>query len=314
MSLLDRTFVIILVSVIAMAAVAMAFVPAEPLLGLAALPIFLFAEIFLFLVLLLVMNPRATIGMAFGGAVVFVMLRALCSLVGGMLVSLSSTIPLEDALLVWMNPIPAIVQVLLLAVAGPYILAAAVPELVGRQEAERILGDPAAAARQASPPPSAATVGPESTPTGGFIQVFSYEELGAIMRKTPGLEGFMVVSSEGLIVWRDLPLRIDVDRLAAHSTQHSQDLADLMLDVGLSRVRRVLVEARDHIFFQTALNGNFSLILIFSGQVPTQDIFARIPIMAKSTREFLQWRYPRLHVRPSGQMEQPVAPMTFETA
>ncbi len=297
MSLFNRTLVLILVSLIAMSAVAMAFVPIGSPFGLTALPVFLILETLIYWLLLLVMNPRATLGMAWGGALIFVVLRAGCSLIGGGAGGLVSGMGLEESLLVWINPLPAVIQLMLLAFAGPYLLAATVPELVGPHETERLLGDQAPGGAAA---PAQAGGGPvqESTPSGGFIQVFSYEELAATVRKSPGLEGFLIVSNEGLIVWRDWPIRIDVEYLAAHTVRHAQDLGELMLTSGLSRVRRVLVEGRDHTIFFTPISSNFSLILIFSGKVPTQDIFARIPVLAKTTREFLQWRYPALRVRP----------------
>ena len=299
MSLFDRTFVIILVTLIAMAAVAMAFVPLPNPFGLTALPVFLILETLVYWLLLLVMNPRATLGMAWGGALVFVVLRAVCSLVGGWAGGLITDPGMELSLLVWIHPVPAVIQLVLLAFAGPYVLAATVPELVGSHEADRLLGGRVESARAAT----AATTPPgvqESTPSGGFIQVFSYEELAATIRKSPGLEGFVIVSGEGLIVWRDWPIRIDVEFLAAHTVRHSQDMGDLMLEAGLSRVRRMLIEGRDHTLFCTPISSNFSLILIFGGRVPAQDIFARIPVLAKTTREFLQWRYPSLGVRSHG--------------
>lgn len=242
-------------------------------------------ELVVYFIAMMVTNPRATIPMAAGSAVVLVIIRALCGAVGGVAASLIDASPAESVnpLTGWLHPIATVIQGVTMLIAGPFLLATILPDLVGSDQVEKLLGTP-----------KKVTSGMDSNPTGGFVQVFSFEELGAQIKKCHGLEGFVIYSNEGLVVWRDLPMRIDLDVLTAQVLKHSMGLGALFSDSGLTKVRRVMVESREHFLFATTLNQNFGLILLFSGRVAPEEILARIAVLAKTTREFLQYKYPAL--------------------
>ncbi|MBI1292626.1 hypothetical protein GC173_15520 [bacterium] len=288
MTTVDRNVVVTLLILIELVAVAAALAPITPYDNLAVLiPLVLMIETVVYFIASMVANPRATIGMAFGTAVLFVIVRAVCGIVGGIIYG--SSLAGESASTVqfaaWTNPVAVIVQVATLVLAGPYMLAVVFPDLLGRDAVERISG-------KAASPVGGTTL--ESNPAGGFIQAFSYEELGAFIRKSHGIEGFIIYSQEGLVVWHDLPLRIDIDRLTARVLSSSVQVGDIMQDNGLTKVRRVMVETREHFLFATTLNHNFGLILLFNSKVTPEEILSRIAVIAKSSREFLQWKYPAL--------------------
>lgn len=258
----------------------------------ALIPVVIALEMIVYFVAAMVSNPRATIGMAAGTAFVLAVVRAVCASIGGILYFLiAGKGSAADFLWVWGNPIVTVVQVAIMVLAGGYLLAMTVPDLLGQAQAAALLG--IGAKKQQDQP----RTGLDANPTGGFIQVFSFEELAAVVKKSHGIEGFMLVSTEGLVVWRELPLRVDVDSLSAKIFGHSQAIGSLVEDSGLTKVRRLMVESREHFLFATTLDQNFSLILLFNGRVAPEEILSRIAVLAKSCREFLQWKYPSLPLR-----------------
>lgn len=264
----------------------------EPIGGATLFPVFFAIEIFVFFVASMVGNPRATIGMAFGSALLLTVTHIVCSLVGTILGFVAVTA--EEAVnpfRSYINPIPFVLQLVLLVFAGPYMLASLLPDLIGKKEAAELLGG------KAEPAKSTSEKKVDASPTGGFIQVFSYAELSGQLGKIPGIEGFILVSNEGLVVWREFPLRIDMDSLASRFLSHSDLVSGFVEKAGLTKVRRVMVESREHFLFSTTLDQNFSLILIFNSSVSSESIMSRIAVITKTCREFLQWKYPSLPIR-----------------
>ncbi len=257
-------------------------------------PIVVAVEIGLYFLLTLFTNSRMTIGAVFGLSIALVIFRCVGSMIGFSLQHIllsdqSGTGP--AALQFWIgNPIAVAVQVVTLILVTPHVLEALTPDMVDKEFRNKLSGS----ATPVQTATSHHTV--DSNPQGGFIQVFSFEELAAVVRKAPGLEGFLIFSQEGLIVWRDLPMRVEVDEIAARLMSKSDQIGNTMGAAGLSKMRRLMIESREHLIFITALNQNFGLILLFNGRTKMSDCEGRIGILAKTAREFLQWKYPGLSV------------------
>lgn len=291
MTTVNKNWLVLLGALSLLTAIAMALAPAGPVFeALTTAPIIIGLECLVYFLAALVLNPRATIGMGVVTAIAYAVVRLVCSLIGAGLYSAIahdvSNFSLDGP---YMHPVVVVLQVLVLVLAGPYVLATTVPELVGLEESRRLRGDGPTERPQAS-----VTTSMETSPSGGFIQVFSFEELTAVLRKSPGLEGFIVYNEEGLVVWRDFPLKVDLDVLTASLLGHNIALGHLMVNSGLTRVRRMVLESREHYLLATTLNQNFGLILLFNNRTPQQDIQSRLAILAKTAREFLQWKYPSL--------------------
>lgn len=252
---------------------------------------FIFGEFIAYFVAGMVLNPRATLGMAAGGAFVLAIVRILSTLLGGIAYQVlggsGDNGAAYEVLSSLANPLSTIVQVALLLLVGPYVLAALVPDLVGPDEAARLLGQ---AKARTEPTPGSH----ETSPAGGFVQVFSFEELAGVFKKSHGLEGFAIFSTEGLVVWRDVPMRMDLDAVVARTLDHCNAVGVVLMDNGLTKVRRVTIDCREHTLVVTNLNHNFGLLLLFSSRVAGEEVASRIAILAKTCREFLQWRYPSL--------------------
>lgn len=293
MTAFDKNVLLVLLTLAALITIPMGLADLRPPSGgLGIFPIVIFVEALIYFIAAMVLNSRANAMMAIGTAVFMLLVRAVCSFIGAIAYG-AFAVAAEgaDLAMIWVNPAAAVIQVLILVVAGPYLLAMTVPDLIGRNEAEQLKGGDATAAAARRP---AASGSMESVPTGGYVQVFSFEELAAQLKKSPGLEGFIINNDEGFIVWRDLPMNLDADVLTARVVESTRSLGSLMAGSGLSRVRRVGIESRDHTLYAGPLNQSFGLILIFSARSSAEETQSRVQMLMKTAREFLQWKYPAL--------------------
>lgn len=264
------------------------FPPAYENLGSAALLIALIEWVVYFIASML-SNSRIGAGRGFVLALFMLLARFLLGILAGVMLTLPLNMVIAEATLrAWVgNPIGVVLQMLGIMLVTPHIVRALAPGLVSEEMNELMEGGKA-------PGSSAAFEGREGlemTPMGGFIQVFSFEELQSILRKCVGMEGFILYSSEGLVVWKDMPIRLDMDMLVARIQTISDQLGKSVEDLGLTRSRKVVIESREHYIFNTRLNSNFGLIMVFSSAVKLEECWPRLGVMAKTVREFLQWKY-----------------------
>lgn len=293
---LSRTWAIGIALLVSMLAVPLAFAISGSFLSnpSAALPVVLIIEFFIYFASALFSSPRARMSTSLAIAILLLTARALCSIFAGFAAALMLEGAAPSILSIWVGSIPsAVLQVLLLLISGFHLISALMPDLLEPDVRARLEGD----AEIKAPAYGGRNVpGERGSPSGGFVQVFGYDELSGVIRKTPGLEGFVIYSAEGLVVWRDLPMRIELDSLVAKMLSNSDLVGATVEDAGLSRVRRIMVESRDHFVFTTALNSNFGLLLVFNSRVSTEEVIGRLSYIAKTAREFLQWKYPTLPV------------------
>lgn len=284
MTAIDRNVVLVGMTLVALAAIAAAFSGSSA--GASGMIVLIIlGELVVYFIALMTMNKKATIGMAASGAFALTVTRALCSLIGGMAYGVLSGNTGGNFTGAWMDLVPAVIQAVLLIIAGPYLLAVIMPDLIGIQSGEL----------RGEKPKTAKTPGSlDTAPSGGFIQLFSFEELSSVIKKSHGIEGFIIYSQEGLVVWKDIPLRMDTDVLTAKMVSANAGMTALMSETGLTQVRRMMVESRDHLLFTATLNQNFGLILLFNIRSSPEENLTRIAMLAKTTREFLQWKYPSL--------------------
>ncbi|MEQ8821232.1 MAG: roadblock/LC7 domain-containing protein [Sumerlaeia bacterium] len=299
---LSRSLVLVLLFLLGIVATAMAFAGTVPIFENVGnvVPLVLAAEIVLYFFLTLFTNPRIPLVSTIVLSVGMALFRAIACVLGSAAASAFSEgqlQPIEGWMVAWIgNPIGVLIQFILLALAAPHFLEMVFPDMIGRETRQKLLGSssrPVESNRSAQNPMS------DSNPSGGFIQVFSYDELTAVIRKSHGLEGFIIYNNEGLIVWRDLPIRLESDRLVAKLMALHDQLADVVEASSLSRVRKVMVESREHLVFITPLNQNFGMIMVYNQSTTPSESFTRLAVIAKTTREFLQWKYPGLPVTAS---------------
>ncbi|MCB2153547.1 roadblock/LC7 domain-containing protein [bacterium] len=301
----NRLTALVIITFLGLVAIPMAFASTPVLFESAAVmvPVVLVAELLIYFILTLVTNPRMTIPTVAVLAVTMALARAVASVIGAGIASWILGTQGTGAgaevsyLVAWAgNPMSVISQALLLVLVTPHILESAIPELVGPELREK-LGSTTPIERPTQKGGGTAHV--DTMPSGGFIQSFSYDELAGVIKKSHGLEGFLIYNSEGLIVWRDFPLRMDLDRLVAKITSLQRQMGAVVEDAGLTRMRKVMVESKEHLIFITDLNQNFGLVMVYNSQVSPEDCYTRLAVISKSAREFLQWKYPSLPVTAS---------------
>ncbi|MDX2175120.1 MAG: roadblock/LC7 domain-containing protein [Candidatus Sumerlaeia bacterium] len=256
------------------------------------LPIVVILELVLYFGFTLFSSPRATLGNSMTVAILFFLVRLAACMAA--FIPASGLVDEASFAGLWAgNPVSVALQVLLLMSLGGHALAHLAPGFLPADVLARLGGgSESRVSRDANPRPQASPH--SSSAAGGFVQVFSYEELSGTLRKTQGLEGFVIYSNEGLVVWRDLPMRIEVDSVVAKVMSLTDQFNAVMDGSGLTRVRRVMVESKEHFLFTTPLNSNFGLMMLFNSGTSTEEILARIAFVSKTTREFLQWKYPAL--------------------
>lgn len=250
-------------------------------------------ELIVYFLGILLSNPSVGPGRALFMGLFLCVIRLFLSGISGIFMMLLINVSLEEATLrSWVgNPAGAFIQVFLLMLVAPHALQGIAPGLVS--DSMRSLMDPnAAQAPTASG--NRAEYASQAEPVGGSIQVFSFQELQSIFRKSVGMEGFIIFTSEGLVLWKDMPIRLDVEALVARTNTLAEAMGGTVESFGLNRVRKVVLESRDHYLFQTRLNPNFGLIMVFASGAKIEDCWVRLGIMAKTTKEYLQWKYPNL--------------------
>lgn len=299
MIVVSRSQAVTLLAIVALVAVpwAMSF---SPMLAISdpgvMIPLLLAVELLVYFILSMVANPAASLGAVIGLSVLMVLARLCCVVVGvslaGWLGDLSTPVP-DTIASVLSNAFFFLLHLMIVLIASAHVVDAMLPDYFTEDGKQRLRGDEAPLAEA---PATTMRVGaaPEHSAKGGFVQVFSFEELSGVLRKSSGLEGFLIYNTEGLLVWRDLPLRLEVDDLVAQLSSSHAQLSGRVERGGLTRVSRLAMELRDHLVFVAPLNAGFGMVLVYSGRVSPADCFSRLGNVARTAREFLAWKYPAL--------------------
>lgn len=305
MTAVDRNLLFLGLTFLGLVAISAAFSAAPSgFEGVGHIPVIIIIELIIYFIAAMVINPRATLGMAAGSAIFLTVIRALSALIGGIFFQAFLASP-EGATFAsaWGNPAAAIIQGVILLLAGPYLIAITLPDLLGKQATATLLGQKVVQrGRESSGGPM------ETAPAGGFVQVFSYEELSGLLKKSASLAGYMIYSTEGLVVWRDLPIRCDKDLLAAQVLQEAADSGRLTRESQMGQTRRVMLETREYLLISTPLGPQFGLLLVFHGKTGMDEALQKAGMLCRSTREFLQWKYSVLPAAPAGSGQMAVAP------
>lgn len=298
----------------AFATVSALVLAAAPLAGAApalnpavATPVVFLLEIAAYFILALMFNPRMQLTTAALVALGAVALR-LVACVGGIAIHALVVSPDEFErahgflALAFGQPFVVLVQAAFLLLGMANLVSILFPDALSAESLEA-LGGPGAAAPAAAAAPAMLPGMHLSSPTGSFIQVYSWDELSAIVRKTPGLEGFAVLSNEGLVVWRDLPIRIDLEAMAARLAAGGAACGAVVQEAGLGEARRVALESDQHAVHLASLDGSFTLLLVGRTAASEPEFQSRMGVAVATVREFLRWKYPGLPTRTPSERE-----------
>jgi len=299
---LSRLPVLLTLTVVCVIAIPMAFAASD----LAAwdgstVPIVLAAEFVVYFILGLLANKRMKLQSLAGVAIVMMVARAAATALGlGLYMLAIAPQPSQPPsfVAIWAGvPLAAFLQGLVLVLGWPHAIAFIAPSLLGSDAMEKMAPDAIVTAPRE-------VMSHDTAPAGGFIQAYDFDEVAALVRKSPSVEGMLITSNEGLVVWRDLPLRLDVDEVAAQLEAAQASTGDLFDRYAIGAPRMTLYQTPMHTICHSALDGNFGLILFYRAEASTQEIQARFGVLARTVQEFLHWKYPGL---PAG------APLLRET-
>jgi predicted regulator of Ras-like GTPase activity (Roadblock/LC7/MglB family) len=123
------------------------------------------------------------------------------------------------------------------------------------------------------------------------VRLYSFQELENYFHKIIGLEGFVLYSHEGLVVWKDLQIDLDVESLVARYKNYNAGIDWVTQECGLGQSMRFIVETQHHFLINIHVATGFFLLLVFNNQLPLSDIVHRIGIMVRSIQAFLASRY-----------------------
>jgi predicted regulator of Ras-like GTPase activity (Roadblock/LC7/MglB family) len=296
---LDRSTAIVVMALLGMIAIPMAFAYSRPHVPDASTTaaFVLLIEVGIYFAATLVTNARISLLLAVGLSLGLMITRVFLCLVAFILAGILREVPqsMQNTIFDLLgNPLAALFHIVFVLVAAIHVIDSVLPGSFSEETSRKIgttgVTQPAAPTlteiRQ--------TVHASASPTGGFIHVFTFEELSAVIRKSQGLEGFVIASGEGLPVWRDLPPRINAEILTAQLAAAGQRAGDALSASGFPRSTALLVESREYLVYASPLDANFALILVFNTRVPAAECFARTAIVARTAREFLNSKYPIL--------------------
>lgn len=259
-------------------------------------PVVLIVEFVVYFVLSMLTNPRISLpgiaAVSFGMVSIRFLGSLVAMMVGGLVVAQGT--PAGEMLLgMWVgNPMSIFLQAVVVVIAFPHLMAEVAPEIVSREVRGKLVDSTETALPRTEDAQASGLM--ETSPSGGFIQVFSFEELSGVVRKSHGLEGFLVFNNEGLVVWRDLPIRLDIDELIARVGNGFSDLDRTSRSIGVGEVRRMHLETTEHLLHAAQLDENFGLLLVYNKQTSIPETYSRVAVVSRTVQEFLQWKYPGL--------------------
>lgn len=210
-----------------------------------------------------------------------------CSLALMIFSNYSQTLSLNALLYFWMgNPLLVLIQVFLLMMFGPHLAWIISPRLIS-DKALAFVGE-----RRVSPDHRAMqTVTSDVTPVGGFIRVYTFEELGRLFLNMMGIEGYILYSIEGLILWKDCQLRFDMDKLVAVSLMEWNQHRTAQQKIGFNEPERLISQTAEHNFVHVPFNQSFFGIFIFKRNADMDGVLNRLQPLARSACELLEMKY-----------------------
>ena len=202
------------------------------------------------------------------------------------------------------NPILVLVQVLVVMLFGPHLLLSVWPGLMGEKAG--------LALRDIEPPPKVeppVTLQTGGEPLGGFVRVYHFPELGRLLSNIIGLEGYILYTWEGLILWHDCQLRFDAENLVVHFQQEWNHQRKSQSHVGFNEPERIITQTIEHNFIHVRFGSSaateserewvesdetpvgFFGIFIFRREVDMGTTLSRLKYLERSAKELLEMRY-----------------------
>jgi predicted regulator of Ras-like GTPase activity (Roadblock/LC7/MglB family) len=247
-------------------------------------PLIILIEAFLYVLFTMFASPQSGWTGAAIVSVSLVCLRVALNLLGALVWSVEGNQTFGNAMITLQagNPVGIFLQAVCCLALAPYLLGPFLPGLLSPFAA-------AAVGRSWSSEQAGGSVG-SSAPIGGYMQVYSYQELTEAFRKIVGLEGFMLYTSEGLNLWSHFEIAVDEETLALASSQALQDADRFTGQIRCGRTDRAFYQTLNHIVFNMSVTDEVRLLLFFTPEIHVSDVVSRIDLLKRTALEFFQLR------------------------
>ena len=215
-------------------------------------------------------------------------MRFLACFIAGNIFSILGAATLSSSmLLLWMaNPYVVIIQILVIMMFSPHLIADISSSAIS-EEARRNLGKEPREGMQKRPEHFHI----EGEPVGGFIRVYSFEELGRLISNIVGVEGFVLYTWEGLVLWENCQLSFDMEKVVVTSQKAMDYLTATQDKIGMGAPSKVLTRTDDHYFLNVQFNDKFCGVIILKSDVNVGEILQKFSYIEKSATEFFEMKY-----------------------
>jgi hypothetical protein len=243
------------------------------------IPLFIVIELMLYLLFGLVSGGCSTFYYLLQYCLIMFLFRLLCCFASGFMFSnYNETRSLDILLYFWMgSPLLVLIQIFLLMMLGPFIAWFVNPRIIS-DKALGFVGE----RRGILDSRIKLSSSKEAAPVGGFIRVYNYEELGRLFMNMMGIEGYILYTNEGLILYKDCQLRFDADRMVAVSLEEWEEYKTSQQKIGFHEPERIISQTNDQSFYG---------IYIFKRGVDVHEVLNRLEPLARSARELLEMKY-----------------------
>ncbi len=252
------------------------------------IPGLLIVEILFYIIFGILAGTSLSLQQIFQYSILVALFRLIVCLIGAFLFTILQGVPYITTLqILWSgNPLLVLLQVLLLMMFGPHLITIVSPGILGEKEhlLLRVEGGTQTGKRPDFQKPGA-------SPVGGFIRVDSFSELGRLLSNLIGIEGYILYTREGLILWQDCQLRLDAEKVIASFLKEWRCHRLNDLAAGFDEPLRIITQTSEHTFIHVIFTRHFSGILIFRPDANMSDILNRLKYLERTAKEFLETRY-----------------------
>lgn len=239
-------------------------------------------ELLIYVLFVTISASHVGVGGALYVAVMLTALRLGLCLAGAVFLAAgpAETFPASLRMLYIGNPLAILIQMLLLLMLAPHLLQGLFPRLLSEKDSEVLGQETAVESAPASP----------ALPSGGYVQVYTYEELVDFMRKIVGLEGFFFYSDEGFPLLSHSPFAMDEETAAVAANDLFRHVQQWGTRLRVSNAQRLLIETPDHYVVNQAITPRVRLLALFTRTTPAEAVAARADRIHKTASEFLRSR------------------------
>ena len=252
------------------------------------IPIMIIVEIMIYFMFGFLSGTSLSISQLIQYSIIIAFFRFFVCLIDAFVFSIIQGVPHIMAVqLLWAgNPLLSILQIFLLMMFGPHLVSIIFPGILGEKE-HHLLSEEDKGGEGKRP----IRYHLETSPAGGFIRVYSFSELGCLLSNLIGMEGYILYTREGLVLWQDCQLRLDAEKLVASFIKEWRCHRVNDLEVGFDEPLRIITQTSEHTFIHAVFTRDFYGILIFRPDAHMSELLSRLKYLERTAKEFLETRY-----------------------